>query len=190
MPGPSSSGAPPPPHQPSIYRAERGGAQCVASRTAVNLWLATPAGRPGVCGVCTVSPQEASPYKGFRLWGPLGAKPKLQLLRRGVTSRLRHRGFPWQRRLATTSLHEGKEPFGTFWTLRFWFRAPPTRRNAGEGAGLHVGPPPPEHLFPSLRPGDPLGTLAGLIHTTDTELRGIGGSPLLLPLPPSLHPAP
>lgn len=42
-----------------------------------------------------------------------------------------------------THLHEGKEPFGAFWTLRVRFQASCPRQNAGEGAGLHVGPPPP-----------------------------------------------
>lgn len=52
------------------------------------------------------------------------------------------------------------------------------------------GTPSPEHSFPSLSHGDPLGKLAGLIHTTDTELCGLGGVTPIPPTgPPSLHPA-
>lgn len=50
----------------------------------------------GWARVSLASPQAASPYKELRLWGPLGAKADLQLLRQGVTSMLRHCGFPWK----------------------------------------------------------------------------------------------
>lgn len=83
-----------------------------------------------------------------------------------------------------THLHEGKEPFGAFWTLRVWFQASCPKQNAGEGAGLRVRPPLSPNSSPLLSHGGLRGGWLGSF-TPQTQLRGLGVRPLSSRRPPS-----
>lgn len=79
-----------------------------------------------------------------------------------------------------TRFHEEKEPFGALWILCVWLQAECWGR-----CWTACGTPPPEHSCPSLSHADPLGRLARLVHSTETELVEWGEEAGVVPTPPT-----